>query len=118
MVDLSQPLTQREEIKQEFISQPIQTEELQEHIDTISQTNTSDYDDESTNNYQEEYKPEEPSKIAIYIKNFFSENILAKIGSILVFLGVVFLMSLIWNQIPNVGKIIIGFIIGFTTYFT
>jgi uncharacterized membrane protein len=49
----------------------------------------------------------------MYIKKFFSENILAKIGSILVFLGVVFLMSLIWNQIPDTLKVIIGFVIGF-----
>lgn len=118
VVDLSQPLAQKEEIKQEYIPEPDYTEKLQEKVDIISQENTSDYEDEPSDNYQEEYKPEEPSKIAIYIKNFFAENILAKIGSILVFLGVVFLMSLIWNQIPNVGKIIIGFAIGFTTYFT
>lgn len=61
---------------------------------------------------------EEPSKIAIYIKQFFSENILAKLWSILVFLWVLFLMSLIWNQIPSVWKIIIGFVIWFGVYFS
>jgi len=38
------------------------------------------------------------SNLVIYIKKFFSENILAKIGSILVFFSVVFLMSLVWSE--------------------
>jgi len=60
----------------------------------------------------------EDSKLVIYFKWFFKENILAKIWSILVFLWVLFLMSLIWNNIPSMWKIIIWFIIWFTTYFT
>ena len=63
-------------------------------------------------------KEEEPSKVEIYIKQFFSENILAKLWAILVFLWVLFLMSLIWNEIPSVWKIIIGFVIWFWTYFS
>lgn len=73
---------------------------------------------EVNNNYYYDIKQKEDSKFEIFIKNFFAENLLAKIWSILVFLGVLFLMSLIWNQIPNVLKIIIGFIIWFWIYFT
>lgn len=58
----------------------------------------------------------EKSQFEIYVTKFFSENLLAKIGSILVFLWVVFLMSLIWNQIPSIVKILIWFFIWFSTY--
>ena len=68
-----------------------------------------------TQNISEEIYEE--SKIILYIKSFFKENLLAKIGSILVFLWVLFLMSLIWNNIPDNWKIIIWFIIWFWAYF-
>jgi len=51
------------------------------------------------------------------ISRFFSENILAKLGGILLFLGVLFFLALIgpaiFNLIGPVGKIVIGFMIGF-----
>ena len=51
------------------------------------------------------------------ISRFFSENILAKLWGILVFLGVLFFLALIgpaiYNMIWPVGKIVIGFAIGF-----
>ena len=61
---------------------------------------------------------EKDSNVVIYIKKFFSENILAKIGSILVFFSVVFLMSLVWNQFNAVWKIIIWFIVWFWIFWT
>jgi uncharacterized membrane protein len=54
---------------------------------------------------QTEYSPAPPSALASYITNFFKTNLLAKIGAILIFLGVVFLLSLVWDKIPSFGKI-------------
>ncbi|MDD2871931.1 MAG: DUF2339 domain-containing protein [Candidatus Gracilibacteria bacterium] len=62
-------------------------------------------------------KPSEPSKFELAISKFFSENLLAKLGGILVFLGVLFLLNLVYSQIGPVGKLIIGFVIGFGVYF-
>ncbi|MDA9129017.1 DUF2339 domain-containing protein [Candidatus Gracilibacteria bacterium] len=61
-----------------------------------------------------EYKntPSEPG----VIEKFFSENLLAKLGGILVFLGVLFLLSLIYSIIGPVAKMCIGLAIGFTCY--
>lgn len=97
IVEKSQPLTETVETKKTYINTPPREKQVNIKDKQILQT-------------------KHPSKVVLYIKNFFAENLLAKIGSILVFIGVVFLMSLIWNQIPNVGKIIIGFSIWFTTY--
>ncbi len=51
-----------------------------------------------------------------FVTNFFSENILAKIWWILVFLGVIFLLTLVWTAIPWVLKIVVWFAIAFWTY--
>lgn len=61
---------------------------------------------------------EKESIIMKNIAEFFSTNLLAKIGSILVFIWVLFLLSLIWWALPSLWKIIIGFIIWFSIYFT
>ncbi|PID87336.1 hypothetical protein CSB07_01910 [Candidatus Gracilibacteria bacterium] len=50
------------------------------------------------------------------IKNFFSENILAKIGGILIFLCALFFLRLGFELVGNFGKIIIGMLVGFTVY--
>jgi len=68
--------------------------------------------------YSESTFDKEKSKIEIYIKKFFQENLLAKIGAILVFFSVVFLMSLVWNQFNAVWKIIIWFTIWFGIFWT
>ncbi|MDD3144966.1 MAG: DUF2339 domain-containing protein [Candidatus Gracilibacteria bacterium] len=71
-----------------------------------------------TNLIPKQEKIEKESIIMKNIAEFFSTNLLAKIGSILVFLGVLFLLSLIWSTLPSIVKIILGFIIGFGIYFT
>lgn len=71
-----------------------------------------------TNIDQKTEKIEEESIIMKNIKEFFSTNLLAKIGSILVFIWVLFLLSLIWWALPSLWKIIIWFIIWFSIYFT
>lgn len=63
-------------------------------------------------------KVSEPSKLQLAIKNFFSENLLAKIWGILVFLWVLFLLSLVYSSIWPVWKLIIWFIIWFWVYFS
>jgi len=61
---------------------------------------------------QKEPEIQEPS----FIEKFFAENALAKIGGILLFLGVLFFLSLIFTALGPVGKIIIGFMTGFTFF--
>jgi len=65
---------------------------------------------------KEKIKSEETSKLSLAIKSFFSENLLAKLWWILVFLGVLFLLSLVYSAIWPVWKLIIGFAIWFSTY--
>jgi len=57
--------------------------------------------------------PREPSALGVFFKNFFAENLMAKIGGILLALGIIFLMSLVYNYIGNTMKIILGFAVGF-----
>lgn len=59
---------------------------------------------------------EEPSKFALAVKAFFSENLLAKLGWILVFLGVLFLLSLVYTKIWAIWKLMIWFAIWFGIY--
>lgn len=69
--------------------------------------------------YDSEEKVSEPVQkpyIVEYIEKFFSENILAKIGGILVFLWVIFLLSLVWSYIPWVLKLLMGFVIWMSVY--
>ena len=63
---------------------------------------------------QQEYRswPREPSAF----EKFFSENVLAKIWGILVFLGVLFLLSLIYSVIGPVTKMCVWLIIGFSCF--
>ena len=55
-----------------------------------------------------EKKVDEPN----FLQQFFSENALAKIGGILLFIGVLFLLQLVYTVIGPVGKLMIGFLIG------
>lgn len=51
-----------------------------------------------------------------FVGKFFAENALAKVGGILLFLGVLFLLQLVYAAIGPIGKLIIGFAIGFTIF--
>ncbi|WP_213349057.1 hypothetical protein [Candidatus Vampirococcus lugosii] len=55
-------------------------------------------------------------KIKYSIKSFFSTNIMAKIGGILLSLGLLFFMSLIYTYLNDFAKIIIGFSFGFILF--
>lgn len=57
-------------------------------------------------------EPEKPNAIV----EFFSDRPLAKIGGILLFLGAVFFLSLVWQEVGPVGKILIGLAFGFALY--
>ncbi|QQS59351.1 DUF2339 domain-containing protein [Candidatus Peregrinibacteria bacterium] len=50
------------------------------------------------------------------LEAFFTKNVLAKVGGILLFLGVLFLLQLVYAQLGPVGKLLIGFLIGFILY--
>jgi len=60
-------------------------------------------------------------KVWNYIKEFFSTNLLAKLGGILVFLAVVYFLKGIavsaWEAIWPVWRIIVGFLVWFASYF-
>lgn len=57
------------------------------------------------------------SKLQIFLKDFFAENLIAKIGWILLALWVIFFMSLIYTLVWEIAKIIIGFAVWFWIYF-
>lgn len=59
--------------------------------------------------------PEEPAK-PNWIVVFFSDRPLAKIGWILLFLGALFFLSLVWNAVWPMAKIMIGLLFGFSLY--
>lgn len=103
------------------VLQPIQEEELHSEKETIQNITLSEQQEEIIEKVEksdeiEIYTEEKPLYITTLLTKFFSENILAKIGAMLVFIGVVFLMSLIWNQIPAIWKLILGFTIGFLCF--
>ncbi len=83
-----------------------------------------DYDKPITREIKSQVNPEyiyqepvyEESKLRIYIKNFFAENALAKIGGILLFLGAMFFVSLIYIWVWWIGKLIIWLLFGFVVY--
>lgn len=56
------------------------------------------------------------STIGIFFKDFFAENLMAKIWGILLSLWMIFLMSLVYNEVWPITKIILGFIIWFWIY--
>lgn len=112
-------------------------EETENEINFIDIINEPETENEINNNWQKEnlktdYKEEKQSEqiktikpkikkdslVIIYIKSFFKENLLAKIGSMLVFLWVLFLLSLMWKIIPSIWKIIIWFFIWFWVYYS
>lgn len=63
-----------------------------------------------------EEKIKKPSKIVIFLSDFFAENLMSKIWWILLAIWVIFLMSLVYSVVWPVTKIIIWFIIWFAVY--
>ncbi len=51
-----------------------------------------------------------------FFADFFRENALAKIGGILLFLAVLFLMQLVYTHIGPIGKLLLGFFFGFIVF--
>ncbi len=93
---------------------------LEEKKKTPSYSYLDEYKEEKNYKPKEDLQPNEVDmffdKLSEWVKKFFSENLLAKIGAILVFLSVIFLMSLIWDMLAPSIKIIIWFVIGFTIF--
>lgn len=88
-----------------------------------------EYESESVKSNNEEIKEEEyiyePSSFEIYmkkvwsyIKNFFSENILAKIWWIIIFVVVLLLLKIGFEEVWSFGRIIMWTIIWLTVYWT
>ena len=90
-------------------------EEKEENLSKVAYQNYAKQ--QKTEKIQEEVV-EEPSKMVLAIKAFFSENILAKLGWILIFLWVLFLLALVYAIIWPVWKLIIWFAIWFSVFFT
>lgn len=76
---------------------------------------TQEFEKDFAENYEEEIEPPKP-KEPNFLQKFFAENALAKIGGILLFLGVLFLLQLVYTAIGPVGKLLIGFAIGFAVF--
>lgn len=75
------------------------------------------FETEQIQEVKKEIKEEkEDSKFVIFLKDFFSENIVAKIWWILLALWVLFLMWLIYTYVWPVTKIILWFILWFLVY--
>lgn len=70
--------------------------------------------EEKTEYIQKQTEPAEPN----FLEKFFAENALAKIGGILLFLGVLFFLSLIYTAAGPVSKVIIWFATGFIFFWT
>ncbi len=84
--------------------------------DDISMESEDISDFENPEELEEEIE-KEPSKIAKFLSEFFAENLMAKIWWILLSIWLIFLMSLVYAQLWDTMKIIIGFVIGFVVYF-
>ncbi len=70
--------------------------------------------EESSDNY--ELERERISSEPGFLQKFFAENALAKVGGILLFLGVLFLLKLVYAEIGPIGKLLIGFMIAFVIF--
>ena len=55
-------------------------------------------------------------RISSGIQHFFAENLLAKLGGVFVFLGVLFFLHLLYTAVGPVAKLMISFGVGFTLY--
>ena len=110
----------------EIEQEKIETEEQEKHQalqEEIRQEKIADIQN-NTNYTQKRYEQTAFDIFLInawnYIKDFFSTNLLAKLGWILVFLAVVYFLKWVvwnfWEIIWPIGRITLGIIIGFTTY--
>ena len=92
---------------------------LEEHDDEASNVVIHDSISENKKNLALKQEKEETSSTPVdnFVSRFFSENILAKIGWLFVFLWVIFLLSLVWKEIPWVVKLMLGFIVSMSLYF-
>ena len=57
--------------------------------------------------------PDEPSALSLWIRDFFSDRPLAKVGGILLFLGALFFLYLVFDAVGPIGKVLIGLAFGF-----
>lgn len=106
-----QAITAKDEYKKSdslVVSDEIKEEEKREY----------EIDDEEEETYEKkEKKSGYQWSFAQSIKEFFSTNLLAKIGAIFVILWVVFLLNLVWqNAFAPVIKILAGFAVGLAIY--
>jgi len=97
------------EINSEWHIKPLETPNKTKEFPQISDSIQSE---KTVYEYKTFYN-KEPSKLISIINDFFSENLMAKIGWILIFLSVLFFLKLAYSLVGNVGKLLMGFIVGF-----
>jgi len=108
---------------QNLHSKPIEKKDKEEipvdwHLNPVEATHVQQNNEAlSSKKFEEEIEqvtqtPQEPN----FFEKFFAENVIAKLGGILLFLGVLFFLWLVYDSAGPVGRIIIGFAIGFTIY--
>lgn len=101
-------------IQQKDIDTPLQNDNSEDWESfteqaAFTQTTNTPLENTDTEIKKEKRKPN-------IVQKFFSENILAKIWGIIVFLGVLFFLSAIIAAVWPVAKIVIGFILGFSIF--
>lgn len=113
------PTTLEKPIKQ--YEEPDEEESIEEDLSIIEKTSTEKdviIPNRDTSGDIDNQEEDIMSKFLLWIQGFFSENILAKIWGIFVFLGVIFLLSLVWDTIPGIWKILLWFSIWMASYIT
>jgi len=114
-----------EKVKTEVVTEKVSEEDCEymvrmKEVKNDEEINNKKLLSEENQEKKEEYTPSQVdlffSRLSSGISKFFSENLLAKIGWILVFLSVLFFLSLIYSNVWNVAKIIIGFAVWFGVY--
>lgn len=100
------------EQRKESVIEPVEdiSQTIEPHIQTLWESI------ESTPKETIPEVPKEPSKVAVFLREFFAENLMAKIGWILLAIGILFLMSLVYSLVWPVAKIIIWFAVWFSVY--
>ena len=106
------PQPQVDEVEEQPATEETQAVAPVVEITTVSEPTPAPEVVAKTSEIPKPQPPKEPNAI----QRFFSENLLAKVGGILLFLGVLFLLKLVYGAIGPVGKLCIGFAIGFVLY--
>lgn len=112
--NIEKPETKVDRIDAELETKNQDLPETNEVEAEYNEVETEKHFDSTIDTIKEKTYKKEPS----IISKFFSENLLAKLWGILVFLWVLFFLSLVYNAVWPVAKIIIWFALWFALFIT